>query len=64
MTPFLLVFAYIDPSTGGVIAQALAAIAVAVSGAFFFFSNQLKTMWARLRRSSRNDSEQDPTDDA
>jgi hypothetical protein len=42
--------AYIDPNSGGLLFQLLAAAFVLLSGLFFFFSSQVKMMLARLRR--------------
>ena len=43
--------AYIDPNTGGMLFQILAVLLAVFSGVLFFFSRQIKTSWARLRRS-------------
>jgi hypothetical protein len=48
MNPLLL--AYIDPNSGGMLFQLLAAAFVMLSGLVFFFSSQIKMMVARLRR--------------
>ena len=48
---------YIDPNTGGVLFQALAGIVAAVSAGLFFFSRQIRSGIARLRRRSRKDDE-------
>lgn len=45
-----LVLAYIDPNSGGLLFQLLAAAFVLLSGMFFFFSSQIKMAFARLRR--------------
>jgi hypothetical protein len=50
---------YIDPNTGGVIFQALAAAFVAVSGVLLVFSGQIRKTLARLRRSARKDKGED-----
>jgi hypothetical protein len=42
--------AYVDPSTGGVFFQFLTLVFAAISGALFFFSRQVKSAFARLRR--------------
>jgi hypothetical protein len=42
--------AYVDPSTGGVLYQFLTVIFAAISGALFFFSRQMKSAYARIRR--------------
>jgi len=55
--------AYIDPSTGGMLFQVLAALLAVGSGILFFFSRQIKTFLARLRRSRReDDTSQNPPD--
>lgn len=47
--------AYIDPNTGGMLFQVLAVILAALSGILFFFSRQIKSAWARLRRALRKE---------
>lgn len=42
--------AYIDPSSGGLLFQILAAVFVALSGMVLFFSSQIRMMLARLQR--------------
>jgi len=50
--------AYIDPNTGGMLFQMLAVILAVFSGIVFFFSRQLKIIFARIRRKiSRHDPE-------
>lgn len=46
-------FAYIDPSTGGMLFQALATALAVLAGFALVFSRQIRTLWARLRRSFR-----------
>ena len=48
---------YIDPNTGGILFQALAGLVAVVSGVLFFFSRQIRSGIARLRRHSRKDEE-------
>jgi hypothetical protein len=43
-------FAYVDPTTGGLLFQVLGLIIAALSGGLFFFSRQIRTALARLRR--------------
>jgi len=50
---------YIDPNTGGVLFQALAAILAVASGVLLFFSGQIKQYFARLRRKIRKDQDED-----
>lgn len=45
-----LFLAYIDPNSGGMLFQLLAAAFVFLSGIIFFFSSQIKMTVARLRR--------------
>ncbi|HEX9333708.1 MAG TPA: hypothetical protein VF896_17590 [Anaerolineales bacterium] len=48
---------YIDPNTGGILFQALAGLLVVVSSVLFFFSRQIRSGIARLRRRGRKDEE-------
>lgn len=48
---------YIDPNTGGVLAQALIAIFAVFSGVFLMFSSKIKAGIAKLRRKNRDDGE-------
>lgn len=48
---------YIDPNTGGVLAQVLIGAFVAISGVFFVFSRRIRETIARLRRRTRKDEE-------
>lgn len=50
---------YIDPNTGGILFQALAAAFVAVSGVLLFFSGQIRRAIARLRRSTRKEQDEE-----
>ncbi len=58
--------AYIDPNTGGMLFQMLAVILALFSGIIFFFSRQIKTLFARMRRKIRNEplesAPEDPED--
>ncbi len=56
---FLSPKGYIDPNTGGMIFQVLAALLAVFSGVLFFFSRQIKTLFARLRRKARENEEPD-----
>jgi len=51
--------AYIDPNTGGMLFQVLALFFAFFSGILFFFSRQIKSSFARLRRNLRS-KEDDP----
>ncbi len=53
---------YIDPNTGGVLFQALAAVFVAVSGVLLIFSGKIRGYFSQLRRKSR-ENKQDNTED-
>lgn len=48
---------YIDPSSGGVLFQALAAAFVAVSGVVLIFSGRIKSFFSQMRRKSREGKE-------
>jgi hypothetical protein len=48
---------YIDPNTGGVLFQALAAAFVAVSGVVLIFSGRIRSYISQLRRKSREGKE-------
>ena len=51
---------YIDPSSGGVLFQALAAAFVAVSGVVLVFSGRIKAFFSQLRRKSREGKDNKP----
>ena len=46
---------YIDPNTGGMLFQLLAIFLAFFSGILFFFSRQIKSFFARLRRSAHKE---------
>jgi hypothetical protein len=48
---------YIDPNTGGMLFQALAAVLVAGSGVLLFFSRNIREGIAKIRRRFRKDEE-------
>jgi hypothetical protein len=48
---------YFDPNTGGMLFQMLAVLLAAGSGILFFFSRQIKSAVARLRRVFRKDEQ-------
>lgn len=49
---------YIDPNTGGMLFQVLAALLAVFSGAALLFSSKIRALAARVRRNKRqNDSE-------
>lgn len=50
---------YVDPNTGGVLFQALAASLAAISGVLLIFSRQIRQFFARLRRSARKDESEE-----
>ncbi|MFT3893777.1 MAG: hypothetical protein QM730_19275 [Anaerolineales bacterium] len=49
---------YIDPNVGGVLFQALAGIATVIMGVLFFFSRQIRSGIAHLRRILTGTSEE------
>jgi hypothetical protein len=51
--------AYIDPNTGGMLFQMLAVILAVFSGLIFFFSRQIKMIFARIKRQLRGDQDSD-----
>ncbi len=50
---------YIDPNTGGMLFQVLAAAFVAVSGVLMVFSGKIRQGIASLRRRLRKDKDED-----
>ncbi len=50
---------YIDPNTGGILFQALAAVFVAISGVLLIFSGKIRGYVARLRRKMRKENPED-----
>ncbi len=50
---------YIDPNTGGILFQALAAVFVALSGILLVFSGRIRGFISRLRRRTRKDETED-----
>ena len=53
---------YIDPTSGGVLFQALAAAFVAISGVVLIFSGRIRGFFSQLRRKSR-ESKEESTDE-
>jgi len=49
---------YIDPNTGGILFQALAAILAVVSGLLLIFSSKIRAGIAKMRRRGRNEDEE------
>lgn len=49
---------YIDPNTGGILFQALAALLVGGSGILLFFSRNIREAIAKWRRKNRKDEEE------
>lgn len=45
--------AYIDPNTGGMLAQALIIVLGMLTGVWFFFANRIKMGWHRMMRNFR-----------
>jgi hypothetical protein len=50
---------YIDPNTGGVLFQALAALFAVASGFLLIFSGRIRQYIARLRRRMRKDKDEE-----
>ena len=50
---------YIDPNTGGILFQALAAALIAVSGVMLVFSGKIRGYVSQLRRKMRKDKTED-----
>jgi len=50
---------YIDPNTGGILFQALAAILAVASGVLLAFSGRIRKGIARFRRRFRRDKPED-----
>ena len=50
---------YIDPNTGGVLFQALAAALIAISGVLLVFSKNIRAGIAKLRRRLRKEKDED-----
>ncbi len=49
---------YVDPTTGGVLFQALAGVLLAVSGIVLVFSRKIREGIAKMRRRGRKDDEE------
>ena len=54
---------YIDPNTGGMLFQVLAVLFGVISGTVLIFSSRIKMGFSKLRRSIRERSGQNQTDD-
>ena len=50
---------YIDPNTGGILFQALAALFAVASGVLLLFSGRIRQYIARLRRRFRKDQDEE-----
>lgn len=50
---------YVDPNTGGMLFQILAASFVVISGFLLVFSGKIRMFFARLRRGFSNDHQVD-----
>ena len=50
---------YIDPNTGGVLFQALAAVFAVASDVLLVFSSKIRSGIARIRRRFRKDNDED-----
>jgi len=53
---------YIDPNTGGILFQALAAGLAAVSGVLLIFSRRIREGIAKMRRGARKDETEESAD--
>lgn len=51
-------YMYVDPTTGGVLFQALAGVLLAVSGIVLVFSRKIREGIAKMRRRGRKDDEE------
>lgn len=51
---------YIDPNTGGMLFQVLAALLAVFSGAALLFSSKIRAFAARLRRMKRQETDDSP----
>jgi hypothetical protein len=49
---------YIDPNTGGILFQALAAVFAVASGTLLLFSGKIKELIARMRRRFRKNQDE------
>lgn len=49
--------AYIDPNTGGMLAQALIVVLGMLTGVWFFFANRIKMFFNRVMRDRRGNNE-------
>ncbi|MCA9901425.1 MAG: hypothetical protein H6654_01185 [Ardenticatenaceae bacterium] len=49
--------AYIDPNTGGMLAQALIVVLGMLTGVWFFFANRIKMYFNRMMRDRRGNNE-------
>lgn len=49
---------YIDPNTGGILFQALAAVLAVVSAVLLIFSSKIRAGIAKLRRRGRKEDEE------
>lgn len=50
---------YIDPNTGGMLFQVLATLLAVFSGILLLFSSKIRAGIARIRRSARQDDEEE-----
>lgn len=53
---------YIDPNTGGVLFQALAAGLVAITTVLMVFSRKIRETFAKMRRGARKDETEETTE--
>jgi hypothetical protein len=58
----LVIPAYIDPNTGGMLFQILAVLFGVISGALLLFSGKIKGFYYRMRRKARGTEEEVSTE--
>ena len=57
---YMVIPAYIDPNTGGMLFQILAVLFGVISGALLLFSGKIKGFYYRMRRKARGSEEDVP----
>lgn len=53
---------YIDPNTGGFLAQALLVVFTALSGVVLVYSNKIKMFFAKMKRNKEEDTTEETQD--
>ena len=59
----MVIAAYIDPNTGGMLFQILAVLFGVISGALLLFSGRIKSYYYSMRRRMRGSEDEDPVED-